>query len=162
MGLSSIWQRLTLAIALVAILPGALVSQSSNGSPKTGQRALQEQLEMLKAGSRLRLSTGAQWQEGRLVLRTADSLGLRGSEGEVHLPLMAVDSAWVRRRHTVMGLLIGTLAGAGSYFLITKEEDDSDLSGLDNLVGAGVWAGSAVVGTVVGTLITSWKRVYPR
>lgn len=156
------WQRLTLVAALVTALPSDLLSQTSDDSLPPGQDHLQEQLEMLKAGSRLRLSTGPARQEGRLVLRSPDSVGVRGTVGEIHLPLGAVDSVWVRRSHTVVGLLIGAVAGAGAYFLITKEEyDGSDTMWLDNAIGAGVWAGSALAGTLVGTFIPRWRRVYP-
>jgi hypothetical protein len=47
------------------------------------------------------------------VLRTADTLGIRGANGEVHLPLAAVDSLWVRRHYTQAGFLIGALIGGG-------------------------------------------------
>lgn len=128
--------------------------------PETGVRT---QLDMLKLSSRLRLHSGAGRREGRLGFRTEDSVGLSSPTGDLRVPLIAVDSLWVRRHHMLPGLLIGTATGAGAYYLITSADqyDGSDTQELDNVLGAAVWAGSAVLGTVVGRLIPGWKRVFP-
>lgn len=150
------------SLTLAALSPPNLSGQSLNNPVTPGRSPIQAQLNTIKFSSRLRLQTATDRQEGRLVLRTADSLGIKGEAGEMRVSRLAVDSVWLRRHYTLPGFLIGTAAGAGAYFLITKSEyDGSDVAELDNLLGAAVWAGSALVGTVVGRLIPGWKRVYP-
>jgi hypothetical protein len=117
---------------------------------------------MLKHGSRLRLRTGTELHEGRLNLRTADSMELRGAGGGIHLPLAVVDSLWVRRHHAGTGFLVGALLGLGGYLVFTGTvEDGSDNDELDNFFGGLVWAGSTLFGTITGALIPGWKRLYP-
>jgi hypothetical protein len=144
-------------------VPSALVSQTSDASPAQQQAQVRAQLDMLRLSSPLRVGASTGRQEGRLLLRTADSLGITGKAGEIRVSRLAVDSLWIRRHHTLPGLLIGTAAGAGAYFLNTHADkyDGSDTRGLDNLLGAAVWAGSALLGTVVGRAIPGWKRVSP-
>lgn len=157
---SVFWQRAILTLGLIALTAARIESQGN--SPASSESVLQARLQMMKLSSRLRLRAGTERQEGRLVLRNADSIALRGARGEVTIPMAAVDSMWVRRHHTLPGLLIGLAAGAGAYALITKALDDgSDTQELDNLFGGLVWAASTVAGTVVGALIPGWKRVYP-
>jgi hypothetical protein len=119
---------------------------------------------MLKHSSTLRLHTNAQRIEGRLVLPTTDTVEIRGAGGELRVPLTEVDSLWVRRHYIQQGFLLGVLLGAGGYVAVTSiidaDEGDSGAD-LDNLFGGLVWAGSAVLGTVVGRLIPRWKRVFP-
>jgi hypothetical protein len=156
------WQRVFLTLSLLTFPHSDLVSQRPGNAARPPQTALRARLEMLKLSSRLRLHSHADRLEGRLVLRTADSLGLRGAEGEVHLPLLAVDSLWVRRHHTGTGFLVGTVVGAGAYVLLTSlEEEETEPAELDNLFGGLFWAGSVALGTIVGRLIPHWKRVYP-
>jgi hypothetical protein len=143
-------------MALPALAPSRLLGQTLN-SPITVTQS-----SALQGSSRLRLQTATALQEGRLVLNTADSLGINGENGDFRVSRLAVDSLWVRRHHTLAGFLVGTAVGAGAYYLVTAAEyDGSDTQGLDNLIGAGLWAGSAVVGTLVGMLVPRWKRVYP-
>jgi hypothetical protein len=137
-----------------------LVSQSPEQSAPPGH--LQAQLQMIELSSRLRLRTDSARQEGRLILRTDDSVGIRGAAGEVHLPLTAVDSVWVRRHYTGTGFLIGALLGAGAYVaFINSYEEGSDNDELDNIFGGLIWAGSVALGTIVGAITPHWKRVYP-
>lgn len=150
-----------LGLFLVAFAPPTLQSQSPDLTGAPGQSPMEAQLNMIKLSSRLRLQTATERQDGRLVLRTADSVGVRGADGEIHVPLAAVDSIWVRRHHMGTGLLVGTLVGAGGYVLLTSIEEDPEVPELDNIFGGLFWAGSVVLGTVVGRLIPSWKRVYP-
>ena len=159
--LYTIYQRSLLSLSLLASAPSGLLGQRPDETVAPGQSPVQTQLNTIKLSSRLRLHTATDRQEGRLVFRTADSLGINGEAGEIRVSRLTVDSLWVRRHHTLLGLLIGTAAGAGAYFLVTKSEEDGDVQELDNLYGAGVWAGSALVGTLVGALIPGWKRVYP-
>lgn len=157
------WQRLVLSLGLIASSASPLVSQTSHSPRPAPNEPLRARLEMLKHSSQLRLHDNTGRHEGRLLLRTPDSVGISSPAGEARLPLSAVDSMWVRRHYTLPGLLIGTAAGAGAYFLITNADqyEDSDTEMLDNVLGAAVWAGSAVVGGVVGRLISGWKRAYP-
>jgi hypothetical protein len=161
MVLPVIWQWVFLTLALMTYAQSDLVSQRPVDSAALRPTDLRARLGMLKLSSRLRLRAYTDRLEGRLVLRTADSLGLRGTEGEVHLPLLAVDSLWVRRHHTGTGFLVGTVVGAGAYVLLTSFEDDPEVPELDNIFGGLLWAGSVALGTIVGRLIPHWKRVYP-
>jgi hypothetical protein len=151
-------QRLAILIGLVAVVPGDLPGQSSRD---TGQSSLRQRLEMLEAGTRLRLHAGTQLEEGRLVLRTLDSVGLRFPAGEVHRSLDEVDSLWIRKNHVSAGLLVGALTGAGAYLLVTGLNESNDNEDLDNFFGGLIWAGSVALGAVVGALTPRWKRVYP-
>lgn len=150
-----------LVLGLLLCWDSELVSQSPDSS-RAPPDQLQAQLRMLELSSRLRLRTDSARQEGRLYLRTADSLGIRGASGEVHLPLASVDSLWVRRHHTLAGFLLGTLVGVGGYVVFTSSiEDGSDNAELDNFFGGLILAGGVVLGTVAGAIIPGWKRVYP-
>jgi hypothetical protein len=141
-----------------------LLGQSPNNGSGT-QTTLHAQVNMMKLSSRLRLQTVTGRQEGRLSFRSADSLGVREiGGGETHLPLMAVDSMWVRRHRTGLGLLIGTVVGGAAYLIATSaiDEGESDNAGLEKLFGGGLWVGSTLVGGAVGALSSHWKRVHPR
>lgn len=161
---SGTYYQALLGLSLVVFAPPNLISQSPDNTVTPRQSPLQTQLNMIKLTSRLRLQTATGRQEGRLLFRTADSLGVRGVEGaETRLVLEAVDSMWVRRHRTGLGFIIGTLVGGAAYLVITSAADDSgsDVTELDNLFGGLVWAGSALVGTGVGALSSRWKRVHP-
>ena len=149
--------------ALVAAFqPSILLGQSSDNTFGPGESPVHAHLNTIKLSSRLRVQTATDRMEGRLLFRSPDSLAIRENGVESRLPLAGVDSMWVRKYYTVPGMLIGVAAGAGAYWLITKEEyDGSDTYGLDNLIGAGVWAGSALLGTVIGRLIPGWRQVHP-
>jgi hypothetical protein len=154
--LLSLCRRVLIGLTLVALSSPNLFGQSSN-SPMTVTQS-----NAIQSSGRLRLQTATALKEGRLVLNTADSLGISDEEGDLRVLRLAVDSVWVRRHNALAGFLAGTATGAVAYYLTTKEEyDGSDTQELDNLIGAGVWAGSALVGTLVGMLIPRWKRVYP-
>ena len=157
------WPRLVLSLGILAGVPSYIVGQTAHIKPATVEPQLPAGLEVLKLSSRLRLHAGSARQEGRLLSRSADSVGIRTEVADIHIPLLAVDTVWVRRHHILPGMLIGTAAGAGAYYLITSSDqyDGSDIQELDNVLGAAVWAGSAVLGTVVGRLIPRWKRVFP-
>jgi hypothetical protein len=158
----SAYRRALLGLSLVFSVPCDLVGQSLAGQVAPGQSQMQTQLDLMKLSSRLRLKTGTGDREGRLIFRTADSVGIRGAEGESHLALSAVDSLWVRRHHAGKGFLIGTLVGAGAYIVTTSAiSDESEVPELDNVFGGLLWAGSAALGTIVGALIPGWERVYP-
>lgn len=157
------WPRLVMSLGILAGLPSYSAGQTAHSNPATVEPQLPARLEMLKLSSRLRLHAGSARQEGRLLSRSADSVGVSTPTSNVHIPLLAIDTVWVRRHHILPGMLIGTAAGAGAYYLITSSDqyDGSDTQELDNLLGAAVWVGSAVLGTVVGRLIPGWKRVFP-
>lgn len=121
--------------------------------------------DLIKLSSRLRIHTAGGRQEGRLLFRTEDSLGIRGVSGrETRLPLLAVDSMWVRGHRTGLGLLIGTAVGAAGYLVLTSaaKDTESETAALDNAIGGVLWASSAMVGTIVGALSSHWKRVHPK
>jgi hypothetical protein len=158
--------RALLGLCSLAIAPAQLLSQSDVNTNALTTSTLQAQLDVMKLSSRLRLQTAGGRQEGRLSFRTADSLGVRElAGGETRVPLMAVDSMWVRGHRTGLGFLVGTLVGAAGYVVVTSAingDDESDgMGALDNLFGGGVWVGSALVGTIVGALSSHWKRVHP-
>lgn len=153
-----------LLVVLAGLLPTRLLSQILSNPVAPGQSTVREQLDVMKISSRLRLSSAGDRQEGRLIFRTSDSIGVSGRvEGEKRFLLADVDSMWVRRHRTGLGLLIGTLVGGAAFLVITSVVDDSgsDYTGLDDLFGGLIWAGSAAVGTGVGALSSHWKRVYP-
>ena len=154
------YYRALFGLSLLAFAPPSLLSQNT---VTPGQSSLQTQLNMMKLSSRLRLQTAAGRQEGRLILRTADSLVVRGVEGdETHLPLVAIDSMWVSRHRTGLGLLIGTLVGGVAYLVTTSaSKEELDIPELDNAFGGALWVSSALVGTLVGGLSSHWKLVHP-
>jgi len=161
---SSWYHRALFGLSLAAFAPPALLSQSLDSTVPVGQSPLQTQVNMIKLSSRLRLQTATHKHDGRLIFRTADSLGVRG-EGpdETRLSLTEVDSMWVRQPRTFLGLVIGTLVGAGAYIVTTSAiDEDSDQEGLDDLFGGALWIGSALAGTVIGSLTSHWVRVHPR
>lgn len=160
---SSLYYRALIGLSLGAFAPPSLRCQSLDNTVTVGQSPLQTQLNMIKLSSRLRLQAGNYRREGRLIFRTADSLGIRGGGGdETRLPLAGVDSMWVPRHRTGLGLLIGALVGGGAYLVATSAiDEESDLPELDNLFGGALWAGSAVVGTLIGSVTSHWKPVHP-
>ncbi|MEO7238225.1 MAG: hypothetical protein ABIZ96_06390 [Gemmatimonadales bacterium] len=154
--------RVLLGLSLMASVAPRVVSQTPDTIVTPGWSPIGTELNRMKLSSRIRLQTTTTGrQEGRLFFRTADSVGLRRPEGEVHLPLLAVDSLWIRRHYMGTGFLVGALVGAAAYVLITSSEEDSEIPELDNLAGGLFWAGSVALGTVVGRLIPRWKRVHP-
>ena len=149
---SKIYARLLILAGLLVYGHSEVRSQSVRGLPPDLQ---------LKSSSRIRVHTGAQWQEGKLLLSGPDSIGLSGNAGDVHIAKSAVDGLWVRRHNTLLGFVIGTLAGAAGFAITTSVLDDGDLPELDDLIGGAIWAGSAFLGTAIGGATTHWKRVYP-
>jgi hypothetical protein len=138
-------------------VPSELAAQAIAGR----ESVIQSHLNTLKLSSRVRLTTGAGKEEGRLVFRSADSVGVRGEGGEVRLPLSAIDSLWARRARTSTGFLLGLAAGVGSYALFTAVQEDSDDPAADN--ARGLLVGLAVIGlgTLWGASTGSWQRMYP-
>lgn len=162
MALNPCWPSLVLSLGLIATVPSAVVSQTSDSSPTASEAQLRARVEMLKLSSHLRLHTSSGTHEGRLILRTEDSLGLRDTTRDVHFPLVAIDSIWVPRHYMLPGFLVGAAAGAVAYWGITNDKDvDSDEQRMKNFLGAGAWLGSIVVGTALGRFIQDWKRLYP-
>jgi hypothetical protein len=149
---SAMYPRLLLLAGLMTYGHSQVMSQAVRTLPTQPQ---------LKRSSRIRVHTGAEWQEGKLILTSPDSIGLSGKSGDVRLTKAAVDGVWVRRHNTLLGFLIGTAAGAAGFAITTSVLDDGDVPELDDLIGGAIWAGSALLGTVAGGLTTHWKRVYP-
>lgn len=158
---STIRQQLVLTVGLMSSVYSDLMSQLPNTTAAPREHDLSAQLQTLKSSSWLRIRADDARREGRLVLRTADSVGLRGAESDTRLLLVAVDTLWIRRHHTETGFLVGTLVGAASYVWFTSHDEDLESPGLDNLFGGVIWAGSVALGTIVGALIPGWRRVYP-
>jgi hypothetical protein len=162
---ATIYSHVGLSFCLVTFAPATLPSQSPDNSRAATRSPLHAQVDMMKLSSRLRLQTATGRQEGRLSFRSADSLGVRGAEGgEMHLPMLAVDSMWVRGHRTGLGLLIGTVVGGAAYLVATSAIDDrgSETPELDQLFGGGLWVGSMLVGATVGALSSHWRRVHPK
>src|SRR5215210_2087332 len=123
------YYRALLGLCILASAPEHLFGQSDVNTLTPTPNPLQAQLDVMKLSSRLRLQTASGRQEGRLSFRTADSLGVRELAGdETHLPLMAVDSMWVRGHRTGLGLLLGTVVGAAGYVVATSAVNGDDES----------------------------------
>jgi hypothetical protein len=163
MGSTVIRQRVVLTLGLISGVRSDVISQLPANTAAPQEHHLSAQLQILKPSSWLRIRANDGRREGRLALRTADSLGLRGAESDTRLPLVAVDTLWVRRHYTKTGFLVGALMGVAGYVWVTSyaEEDLDELHGLDNLFGGLICAGSVALGTIIGALIPGWKRLYP-
>ena len=90
-----------------------------------------------------------------------DSLGLATDAGAIRISLVAIDTLWQRKRATVAGLIIGALAGAGSYVFWTAAISEGEQREVDNLIGGLSAGGFLLAGVTIGSLVMRWGRLFP-
>ena len=103
--------------------------------------------------------------QGRVGVHTATELILQVETENRTIRLAAVDTLWVRGRHTKAGAIIGGILGIGGGVLLGALGDalcEYDCDGNYTLNGAvlGALAGG-VTGAIVGSAIPRWRRVFP-
>ena len=92
-------------------------------------------------------------QEHHLLLRPLGSVG--GGEGPRILPLVEIDTLWIRRHHTGLGALAGAGAGALTGTALCVFSENCEFIPLFAALGAPLGAG-------VGALVPRWRRSYVR
>ena len=122
----------------------------------------------LRSGQQVRLSVeGMARLTGRAGVASNDTLDFAQGDAVRRIPILAIDTLWVRGHATTTGLLVGGAVGAvvgglaGAYGAGICEYDCAEtgtsvLAG--GLLGAAAGAG---VGALVGAVIPKWKRRYP-
>ncbi len=148
-----------LAVALVSGSATAQIPDSTRAA--TPPPRLSAALTDLGPGTRLRLHVSSVRIGGRLLHAGTDSLGLATDAGPIRVPLAAIDTVWRRKRATVAGLIIGALAGAGSYVFWTAAISEGEQREVDNLIGGLSAGGFLLAGVTIGTLVVRWPRIYP-
>jgi hypothetical protein len=103
--------------------------------------------------------------QGTVGLRTESELVLRLEGEDRRVSLAAVDTLWVRGRHTKTGAIIGGLLGiGGGIFLgaLVNAVCEYDCDG-NYVVGGAVFGAvtGGVVGAIIGAAIPRWRRVFP-
>ena len=155
-----------------AVIPGFLALALSAGGEATAQvpdstRAaappprLSAALADLGPGTHLRLHVSSARIGGRLMHAGTDSLGLATDAGAIRISLVAIDTLWQRKRATVAGLIIGALAGAGSYVFWTAAISEGEQREVDNLIGGLSAGGFLLAGVTIGSLVMRWGRLFP-
>ena len=104
--------------------------------------------------------------QGNVSQRTASELVLRVEGESRRVALAAVDSLWVRGRHTKTGAIIGGVLGIGGGIFLGALanalcEYDCDSNYVVGGAVFGAVAGGAA-GAIIGAAIPRWRRVFPR
>jgi hypothetical protein len=156
----SIVKARTLALVAAALLalplaaPVEVRAQEAPESSAAGPIPLTQGLRPLLSEVRVRTGAGSELQ-GRYLRTRADTLvlrppprGLRAAD-PVRLPLLEVDSLWVRSSAWRRGAAIGALVGAALYAAVSTGIEDGDPAAA-GLMLPGTIAEGVVMGVVVG------------
>lgn len=150
-----------LAALGAACLPTSLPAQSTPAGRDSA-------VAKLKTGQQIRLSAeGMARLVGRAGVSASDTLDFAQDDMVRRIPVLAIDTLWIRGRATSTGLIIGGIVGSAAGLLAAAYgaascEYDCSATGLEY---AGVAALGAAAGAGVGALIGSafprWKRRFP-
>ena len=152
-------------LSFLLLLPRETESQAVD-------RGLGTVLQTLSTGSTIKVTTPASGAaEGRFLGVVRDSLLLRMSALERRVALSAIDTLWVWQRNGERGALMGAAIGAGALAVVgtvwiaTSSESGShspsDYAAVAGIFGIVGGLGGAAIGSVLGAVTQTWRRVYP-
>jgi hypothetical protein len=121
-------------------------------------------LQQLTDSQVVRLSTSELGRrQGFLLEHDTAALVLTAGRQPLRIPAVTIDTVWTRGSSTGVGALVGAIIGAGLGALAGTELGEENAGSADNVLGmAGIGAiGGGLVGAIIGTPITRWKRRFP-
>jgi hypothetical protein len=131
----------------------------------------QTAIHALRDSQMVRLHTSAlARREGRLLSNDTEVLMLaQEAETPLSIPVMDVDSLWVRGNAWKTGAIVGAVVGAGVGVVLGLAANELGCETIDcgSSAGAGVaggaivGAGGALVGGLIGNFIPKWRLRFP-
>jgi hypothetical protein len=103
--------------------------------------------------------------QGRVGVRSATEFTLLTDRTSRIIPISAVDTLWVRGRHTRTGAVIGAILGIGAGVFLAElgkglcEVDCDKIHTIPIALIGG--AGGGLLGAAVGSVFHRWRRVFP-
>lgn len=150
---------LAIAVVFLAALPNSTDAQAPAGAPTR-----HTVFEHLEDNQMVRLAgPGIGRREGRLLEHGRDELVLSSDSQPLRLPATSVDTVWTRAGSSARGAIIGAIIlGAFGAYAGTEfgEENAGSMENVLGMAGIGV-IGGGLLGAMIGTPISRWKRRYP-
>jgi hypothetical protein len=148
-------------LGLTLTLAGEAFAQEARASDSRARAVAR-----LRPGHQVRIhARGLGRVEGAFLRPTEAAVVLSAEQGERFVPVVAIDSLWVRGTAAGRGAILGSFVGAvvGAIAMYAANQSAFEVADRDAaLIGAGFGlASGAFVGTIIGAVSKPWKRWYP-